>query len=279
MLYDQPAVYDAQHGAFEEDIPFYVQEACEVFASGGAVVELACGTGRVTVPMALAAAGDAGPAATEAIANAVPRVPRPHLPAGSSEEHEAAAVTGVDLSSAMLEAARARAAAAAVVFVCADRRDFARPGRYALCIVPLHSFSHLLTRADIGAALQSIRTSLRPGGRLILALHNPSPSVLARDPEALFPVGDFAVEGVGTFSVYERTCYDSVAQVLNISWYYEFAEHTEVSEFALRMFFPAELVMLLEHHGFDIDSRYGWYDRSPLTSDSGTQIVVCHRAC
>src|SRR2546430_1666048 len=52
------ARYDAQHSGrdaiIQDDIPFYVGLAREGAAGGGAVLELGCGTGRVTIPIAQA---------------------------------------------------------------------------------------------------------------------------------------------------------------------------------------------------------------------------------
>ena len=51
MLYDAPGVYDALYDSFSDDIPFYTDLAR---TTPGPVCELACGTGRVSVPLALA---------------------------------------------------------------------------------------------------------------------------------------------------------------------------------------------------------------------------------
>ncbi|HJO81545.1 MAG TPA: class I SAM-dependent methyltransferase, partial [SAR202 cluster bacterium] len=41
-------VYDAVYSYVRDDIPFYVEEA---LATGGPVLELGCGTGRVAIPI------------------------------------------------------------------------------------------------------------------------------------------------------------------------------------------------------------------------------------
>ena len=43
-------IYDSVFSYVNEDIPFYVDEATR---SGGPVVELGCGTGRIALPIAL----------------------------------------------------------------------------------------------------------------------------------------------------------------------------------------------------------------------------------
>ena len=50
-FYD-PAVYDASASGVPGDVDFYVDLAREADAAGLPVLELACGTGRVAIPIA-----------------------------------------------------------------------------------------------------------------------------------------------------------------------------------------------------------------------------------
>ncbi|SIQ38840.1 Methyltransferase domain-containing protein [Alkalispirochaeta americana] len=241
MLYNHPRIYDELYDNFTEDIPFYQALARE---STGPVCELACGSGRVTVPLA---------------AEGIP-------------------VTGIDLSPPMVDAARLRAARAGLgpenpSFCVGDMSD-PLPGAFSLVIVPLHSLSHLTGTARVRRCLENIHRGLSPGGVLALAVHNPDMELLAREPEGLFPV-TMAGEEV---PIFESSRYDALAQVLSVRWWAEGEDTLEPFDFSLRMFFPEELVILLEGAGFQIRERFGWYDRSPLTGGSGTQIVVATRA-
>src|ERR1035437_6604186 len=124
-LYTDPALYDrifpTAHGTWStrdevrkqrmiscED--FYVSEAKR---SGGPVLELACGSGRLTVPIA----------------------------------QNGSEILGVDLSAAMLDAARAKAVTAGVQiqFVQGDMRKLELPGRFTAVLIPGNSLLHLLT--------------------------------------------------------------------------------------------------------------------------------------
>lgn len=247
MLYHDPPSYDRIHDAFTEDIPFWIDVARQAMQTcpEGVVVELACGTGRVTVPLA-----EAG------------------IP-----------IIGVDNAEAMLLSARERARRCNLNpdnprFVRGDMVDCAsvlmtdRP--VSAVIIPLHSLSHLLTWEDLLRGLTAIRNVLHPAGILALALHVPDLAVLCRDETAMYPL-DIA-PGIG----YEQTRYDANTQVLHSTWWLE-DENGDVAdsaEFALRMIFPQELNLLLHAAGFVVTHRYGWYDYAEVQEYQGTQIVV-----
>ncbi|MEX2443535.1 MAG: class I SAM-dependent methyltransferase [Alkalispirochaeta sp.] len=239
MLYEQPQLYDALYDRFTEDIPFYL-DLCRP----GPVCELACGSGRVSVP--LAAAG--------------------------------LSVTAVDSQPEMVEAAeeRARAAGALAGTVQFRRGDMREPQgqeAFSSVIVPLHSLSHLLTIEDLLQALSAMHHSLKPGGTLALAVHNPDPAYLSQRGEGLERIH----RDVAAVAVYEVADYRSDTQLLHLKWYVETAAETKLFAYELRMIFPEELLLLLRSTGFEIEARYGWYDRTPFGPESGTQIVVARR--
>ncbi len=138
------AAYDADMGAAADamnDTPFYLALAMEAEALGLAVIELGCGTGRVTLPIA----------------------------------REGIEVVGLDNAPAMLDIARRKASAEGldVSWIEADMRDFDLGRRFGLVIIPYRSFLHLLTDADQAACLAAVYRHLVPGGRLALNFFAP----------------------------------------------------------------------------------------------------------
>lgn len=233
--------YDAIYNDFVEDVPFYQRIAEE---AGGAVCELACGSGRVTVPLAKAGI----------------------------------TLTGIDSSEEMLSTARARAEAAGISaerlsLLHGDMRSPPVNTEYSLVVIPLHSLSHLHTNQDVRECFYAVKEMLRPGGRFAFAIHNPEPAVLARDPGEIERVNEWA----SSIAVYESSSYDTAAQLLHLAWYIEGREETDKFEYTLRMFFPQEILELLSGAGFIVEERFGWYDRSLFTSECGTQIIVARR--
>jgi SAM-dependent methyltransferase len=138
--YDPIALlYDPWSASVVEDVEFYVEEAV---ASGGPVVELACGTGRIAVPVAKAGVR----------------------------------VIGVDGSEGMLDVARAYAAAEGVELDLrhGDMRVPPVPERVPLVVIPFRSLLHMTTEDDRLRALRAAHDLLLPGGRLVFDVFAPS---------------------------------------------------------------------------------------------------------
>src|SRR5262245_39164942 len=127
-FYDHPDLFDALLPVRAE-VPFYVELARQ---HAGPVLELACGTGLITIPIALCG-----------------------LP-----------TVGLDQSAAMLNVAKRRASAvnASVEFVQGDMRDFTLDRTFDLIFVARNSLLHLLSTRDLVAALTAVRRHLAPDG-------------------------------------------------------------------------------------------------------------------
>ena len=133
-------VYDPWSASVTEDVEFYVEEAK---ASGGPVVELAVGTGRIAVPVAKAGIR----------------------------------VIGVDASAGMLEVARGYAVAEGVEELLelrhGDLREPPVPERVPLVLIPFRSLLHMTTEDDRLRALTAARELLLPRGRLVFDVFAP----------------------------------------------------------------------------------------------------------
>ena len=134
-------VYDPWSASVTEDVEFYVEEA---LAAGGPVVELACGTGRICVPLAKAGVR----------------------------------VIGVDASAGMLEVARDYAKAEGVEALVdlrqGDMREPPVEERVPLVLIPFRSLLHMTTETDRLRALSAANELLLPGGRLVFDVFAPS---------------------------------------------------------------------------------------------------------
>ena len=135
------SLYDPWSRSVTEDVDFYVAEARK---SGGPVVELGVGTGRIAVPVAAAGV----------------------------------CVIGIDDSEGMLAVCRARAEAAGVSDLVELRLgDLRRPPvdeLVPLVTCPFRALLHLESDGERLATLRTVYGLLRPGGRFSFDVFEPS---------------------------------------------------------------------------------------------------------
>ena len=242
-FYDHPDLYDAllPVGAH---LPFYAALARQ---QNGAVLELACGSGQLTVPIALQG-----------------------LP-----------TAGLDQSPAMLAVATARASAAnaSVDFVQGDMRDFALGRVFSFIFLPRNSLLHLLTTEDLLAAFRAVGRHLGPDGLFAFDIFNPDVGLLARPPGERFHVMDVRTTGFGELSVEATHDYDSATQVNRGTWYVSTPERRDawVMPLVLRSIFPQELPLLLSIAGLELVSRFGDLSRTAFARGSRMQVCLCRQ--
>ncbi|MGZ4401212.1 MAG: class I SAM-dependent methyltransferase [Gaiellaceae bacterium] len=139
-------LYDPWSRSVVEDVAFYVEEAVR---SGGPVVELGVGTGRIAVPTAAAGIR----------------------------------VIGVDASAGMLAVAHEHLELGGVTDLVDLRLgDLRKPpveGKFPLVIIPFRTLLHMETDEDRGAALAAVRRLLGPAGRFIFDVFTPSDEDIA----------------------------------------------------------------------------------------------------
>ncbi len=241
--------YDWRLADSKEEIPFYVQLAKE---HGGPVLELGCGTGRITLPIA------------EAGIKAV----------------------GLDLSDDMLEIARQKLSRmpqevrAEIKFVEGNMADFTLEQQFSLVILPNNQFRELLTTKEQENCLRYVSRNLKQDGSVIIEIGNPFRSIQHWTVGKVFrrKVGYCQETGTIVECIFETTAVNLMEQWIEQETIY--VEHSGDGNTArhsgrsrLRLIFPRELDLLLETSGFRIADRWGGYDRSCLRDDSPSLIV------
>jgi SAM-dependent methyltransferase len=239
-----------------QDVAFFVDLAR---LTGGPVLEIGCGTGRVLIPVARAGCE----------------------------------ITGLDLSAAMLRICRARLAQepqdvqASVQLVEGDMRAFDLGRQFALATVPFRPFQHLTTVEDQVACLTTIHRHLIPGGRLVLDLFNPSIPLLAAperleefgdEPEFVMPDGRHVQR---RHKIVSRDYFNQIQQTELIYYVTHPDGRTErlVHSFPMRYLFRFEAEHLLARCGFTVEALYAGYDRSAYGSTyPGELIFVAQRS-
>lgn len=240
-VYRDAAHYDllAQMTA-PADLPFYERLAGE---HGGPILELGCGTGRISIPLAQLG-------------------------------HR---VTGVDLSAPLLDRARLKAHAAGVdvTFVHGDVCELDLAERFALIVFPYNGFNHMLDHQRVRRCLTVAAGHLADGGRLVIDTFNP-------DPTKLVPEGNDVIlryvepEELQQVVLSEHCVYDAARQVNTVTWHYEIGGRPDarVDRIEMRIFFPQELDALVHGNGLEIVDKLGDYDGSPFVGRSPKQLMV-----
>ena len=238
------------------DVPFFVQAAAKY---GGPVLEIGCGTGRVLIPTARAGFD----------------------------------ITGLDLSSHMLDACRQRLSCEApevqarVQLMQADMRQFELGRQFGLVTIPFRPFQHLLDVEGQLACLACIRRHLAPGGRLVFDLFNPSLEALTRDnlgqefgdePEFYMPDGRCVLRRQKTVS---RDYFGQVlhAELIYYITYPDGRDARLVHRVDMRYLFRYEAEHLLARSGFEVEHLYAGYDQVPYGARyPGELIFVARKA-
>ncbi len=254
--FSDPINYDLQDSS-DTGVAFYATLAQE---TGGPVLEVACGTGRVSIPIA----------------------------------QLGFAVTGVDIVSGMLERARSKSVGLSTRWVEGDARTFDLGEQFRLIFLTGNAFQAFLTNTDQAALLQRVRAHLHDEGVFAFETRNPRWStrgIRDEDYDGLFvnlethteeEAWPSYIDTSGREVRVSRTrTYDHVAQILHWTtyrrWHEGAEEHTKTTRIALRYTFPQELAALLHYNGLTIVRQYGDWNGEPLTATSPSIIVVCRK--
>ena len=238
------------------DVEWYRQKATN---SGGPVLELGAGTGRVTIPVA-----EAG-----------------------------IRVTALDVDGGMLDALRQKVAKlpadvqSRVAVHQGDMRAFTLDERFALITIPFRAFLHNVTRDDQLATLRRAHAHLRPGGELALNVFHPSLEYMAANAGAYAGVWRSRTPQMldgGGFVVYsEMSRYDTVRQrvhsLIRTEKYSADGSlvRTHMMNLQLAYLYPADIKSLLEATGFESIRISGDFSGRPFEKDADELVVEARR--
>ena len=232
------------------DVAFYCNAARRF---GDPVLELGCGTGRVTL----------------AIAEAGYRV------------------VGLDISERMLERAAAkrlaipREARERLHLVQGDMTSFDLGEKFRSIIIPFRPFQHLLELDQQIRCLQCVKRHLAQNGRLIVDFFQTDPERM-HDPkycqESLLieydlPGGRHVALSERVASFHRALQRNDVEMIFDVRHANGATEHL-VMAWTLRYFFRYEVEHLLARCGFNLEATYGSFDGAPLADTSPEMIFV-----
>jgi ubiquinone/menaquinone biosynthesis C-methylase UbiE len=257
---EQKALYDSFIADYYDSSPMVTQRTQDVafYANavkkyGDPVLELGCGTGRITL----------------AIAEAGYRI------------------VGLDLSERMLEravekrAALRKEARERVHLVQGDMTQFELGEKFRSIVIPFRPFQHLLETEQQMACLNCAKKHLAPEGRLIVDFFQTDPERM-HDPKFLneSPLVEYDLPGGRRVALSERVAAfhralqrNDVEMIFRVT-HADGKQERLMMEWTLRYFFRYEVEHLLARCGFRLESVYGNFDASPLADNSPEMIFV-----
>lgn len=264
-IYERPDLYELEYAeSDEEDVRFFTRALARLRPTR--VLELACGSGRITYALAAAL--------------------------------RATDIVGVDSSRDMLDRAeelRASNGAAGsnrLTFLEGDMRTWAGDGSFFdAVVIPCCSVSHLLTLNDRRQTWATAFRLLRPGGHFIVDVRAPDLATLAESqrvkPRAFVDLDiDATRQSCGEDARLLRctaTTYEPHLQRANVRLVYDKFDAqalTEryVTDYHNHIYFPAELELLFIVSGFEIAHQYGDYSFGAFGRTSPFVITVARRS-
>ena len=249
--FEDAALYDFEYRRRRADVRFYRRIAQERLEAGpGTILDLACGTGRLLLPLL----------------------------------RDGHTVVGVDRSAPMLARAAGRVRRLTpsrrqrALLVRGDlRRLPTTERRFTLAICAFHSVQHLVDEADLIAFFRSAHASLIPGGWLAFDLLPPDPAWIHRDPTRRWGRTVFRHPGTSERFVYTNNhTYDPARRALHIRLYYQPIDQAgrpsgreRVLRLCHRQLTPDEIASLLARAGLQLVTAFGGFDGRPLAGVGG----------
>ncbi len=237
-IYLNPGLYDALHNNIgtDENVIKYYAKICN-----GPVLEIACGTGRLSKYII-----DLG------------------LP-----------YTGIDNSQAFLNASIQKYKKNGT-FLYGNMQDFKLTEKFNFIFIGFNSFLHNLTDEDALNCLRCVSNHLKSDGLFLLSIFLPDPEFLYRD-KYLHEARTFFDYRGKQCRVIERNSYDNETQINNLTWQLEINGKLsdETYFFKQRMFYPHKMHLLFQESGLSVQEKFGDWDMNPIVEESPLQIYIC----
>ena len=208
------------------------------------ILELCCGTGRLTLPIA----------------------------------KDGYNICGVDHTSSMLEQAKVKASEAGleINFIEADIRTLNLQEKFDLIFIPFNSIHHLYKNEDLFKVFNIIKKHLKEGGLFLLDCFNPNIQYIVEGEKEQKVIAEYTTNDGREVLIKQTMRYENKTQINRIEWYYFInGKFNSIQNLDMRMFFPQELDSYLEWHGFNIIHKYGGFEEEAFNDNAEKQVFVC----
>jgi SAM-dependent methyltransferase len=221
-------------GMFAPEVLGPTVERLTALAGDGRALEFAVGTGRVAIPLA---------------ARGVP-------------------VTGIELSRPMMNQLRTKADEATIPVIVGDMATATAPGRYTLVYLVYNTISNLLSQAEQVACFRNAARHLSPGGRFVIELEVPELRRLPPGQQAVVFTSRPGYIGLDTYDVLHQQL---VSHHFTLD---EGGRQARLSRSPHRYIWPAELDLMAQLAGLELESRHADWAGAEFTAESRSGVSV-----
>jgi SAM-dependent methyltransferase len=243
---NQEEIWDAEaargydtpgEGMFAPEVLGPTVDRLAELAGDGRALEFAIGTGRVAIPLA---------------ARGVP-------------------VTGIELSRPMIDQLRSTVDEETIPVIVGDMATATAPGAYSLVYLIYNTISNLLTQAEQVACFRNAARHLVPGGRFVIELWVPEVRKLPPGQQAVVWATGPGYVGMDTYDVLAQ-------QVVSHHFWFDaesFAgRQARMFRSPHRYIWPAELDLMAQLAGFELESRHADWTGAEFTAESRSHVSV-----
>ena len=239
LIYDA-ALYDGLNTSLN-DLNFYKKWLPK--DKEASILELCCGTGRLTIPIA----------------------------------KEGYNITGVDYTASMLNQAitKANKEQLSIDFVQKDIRTLNLEKKFDFIFIPFNSIHHLYKNEDFFKVLKIVKKHLQRNGVFLLDCFNPNIRYIVHGENKKETTAEYTIDDGRKIIIKQTMNYENATQINRIKWYYYIdGVFHSIQNLDMRMFFPQELDFYLESSGVNIIHNFGSFEEDDFCNDSEKQIYV-----
>lgn len=176
-------------------------------------------------------------------------------------------VAGIEYSPAMIAELRTKVDEAAIPVVLGDMATATVPGSYSLVFLVYNTISNLLTQAQQVACFRNAARHLSPGGRFVIELWVPELRKLTPGQQAVVWQSEAGYIGLDTYDVLNQ-------QVVSHHFRFGEGQKAELFRSPHRYIWPAELDLMAQLAGFELESRHADWSGAAFTAESRSHVSV-----
>jgi SAM-dependent methyltransferase len=176
-------------------------------------------------------------------------------------------VVGIELSLAMIAQLRTKVDEVAIPVVVGDMATTSAPGSYTLVYLVYNTISNLLTQADQVECFRNAARHLSPGGHFVIELWAPELRKLPMGQDAVVATSEPGHFCVDTYDVLRQ-------RVVSHHFFFGEGRRAATARSPHRYVWPAELDLMGEIAGFELESRHADWRGATFTAESPSHVSV-----